>query len=175
MKISVMIGSLRKDSYHRKLFETYQMLAGEAFEFYEIPTSDFPLYNSDLTAPAIIAEHGTHLENSDAILFFSPEYNYSIPGHLKNAIDWLSRIESQPFNNKKAAIIGGSPGAIGSARMQYELRKVGVFLNLHFLNKPEIMLSSMFDKFDANGKLTDEATLAFLKKHQKALIEFIQH
>ena len=115
-----------------------------------------------MTTPAVITEHAAHLAESDAILFITPEYNYSVPGHLKNAIDWLSRDERQPFSGKKAAIIGGSPGNIGSARMQYDLRKIGVFLDLQFLNKPEVMISSMYNKFDDQLNLIDEGTLKLI-------------
>ena len=76
------------------------------------------------------------MSESSRMLFFTPEYNYSIPGHLKSVIDGLSRVSPNPFNNKKAAIFGGSPGGMGTGRMQYDLRKGSVFLNLHFLNKP---------------------------------------
>jgi chromate reductase len=173
MKIVVMIGSLRKDSYHRKLFETYRSQIEADVEFYQIPTTDFPHYNSDLETPAVITEHSAQLDQSDAIIFFTPEYNYSIPGHLKNALDWLSRQKTLPFGGKKAAIISATPGNVGGARMQYELRKVGVYLDLHFLNKPEIMIGKMHDKFNQNGQLIDDETLDFLHKHQQAFVNFI--
>lgn len=175
-KISVFVGSLRKDSYHKKLFELYQVLSEGVFTFYDVPTVDFPLYNTDLEAskPEIIQTHADNIRTSDGILFFSPEYNYSIPGHLKNAIDWLSRITNQPFDGKKAAIIGGSPGVVGTARMQYDLRKVGVFLNIVFMNRPEVMISSMYDKFDEQQHLKDEQTKAFLQTHVQSFFEFIQ-
>lgn len=175
-KISVFVGSLRKESYHKKLFELYQPLFDNSFTFYEIPTTDFPLYNADLESSKneIIQVHAEHIRSSSGIIFFSPEYNYSIPGHLKNAIDWLSRIPNQPFYGKKAAIIGGSPGAIGTARMQYDLRKIGVFLNITFMNSPEVMISKMYDKFDGQHNLTDQQTKDFLKAHAQAFFEFIQ-
>lgn len=175
-KVSVFLGSLRKDSYHKKIFEVYQRLSENVFTFYEIPTMDFPLYNADLEAskPEIIETHAETIRTSAGILFFSPEYNYSIPGHLKNAIDWLSRVSKQPFDGKKAAIIGGSPGVVGTARMQYELRKVGVFLNITFINKPEVMISKMYDKFDDQQNLVDEQTKEFLQSHVHSFLKFIQ-
>lgn len=176
MNISVMLGSLRKDSYNRKLFELYRELSEGIFVFNEIPTADFPLYNADLepVKPDIIEAHATTIRRSDGIIFISPEYNYSIPGNLKNAIDCLSRVNQQPFDGKKAAIIGGSPGAIGTARMQYELRKVGVFLNINFLNKPEVMVSNLYDKFDQNGNLIDEKTVDFFKTHIRAFAGYLK-
>lgn len=175
MNVTVMIGSLRKGSYHRKLYEVYQQLAKGVLTFTEISTADFPLYNGDLEAskPAIIETHADSIRAADGHLFITPEYNYSIPGHLKNAIDWLSRVDNQPFNGKKVGIIGGSPGAVGTARMQYDLRKVGVFLNLHFLNKPEVMVGKLFDKFNSEGELNDSGTREFLEKHLGAFVEFI--
>jgi chromate reductase len=98
------------------------------------------------------------------LLFATPEYNYSIPGVLKNAIDWVSRPPDQPFAGKAAAIIGASPGPTGTARAQYHLRQVGVFLDLHFLNKPEVMISSAADRFDADGRLKDEKTAEIIRK-----------
>lgn len=175
LTMTVFVGSLRKDSYNRKVFNLYQSLAKDKIRFKEINTADFPHYNSDLEAnkPAIIKEYGDQIRNSDAILFFSPEYNYSLPGHLKNAIDWLSRLENQPFNGKKAAVIGASPGNIGTARMQYELRKIGVFLNLAFLNKPEVMIGQVYGKFDEQNQLLDAKLEEFLGLHIEAMIEFV--
>jgi chromate reductase, NAD(P)H dehydrogenase (quinone) len=177
MKLSVLLGSLRKESFHRKLLSAYCELARGEFEFSEIPTQDFPHYNSDLeeNMPQIIHTHGNTIKSSDGILIISPEYNYSLPGHLKNAIDWLSRLEQKPFDGKKTAIIGGSPGNVATARMQYEMRKIGVFLNLHFLNKPEVMINKLFDKFDGDGRLIDDDTLTFLYSHIKAFKTFMQN
>lgn len=176
MKISVMIGSLRSASYHRKIFDIYRELAKNIFNLHEIPTIDFPLYNADLDINTLcnIQSHAKTIRESSGILFFSPEYNYSIPGHLKNAIDWLSRIEPQPFDGKKASIIGGSPGVVGTARMQYDLRKVGVFLNMHFMNKPEIMISKMYEQFDEKMRLTNLQTIEFLENHINTFSEFIK-
>ncbi len=176
MQIAVMVGSLRKDSFNRKVYENYQRLHSDKFHFTEINTADFPHYNSDLedSKPECIDRYGQQLSESSGMLFFTPEYNYSIPGHLKNAIDWLSRVSPNPFNNKKAAILGASPGGMGTGRMQYDLRKVGVFLNLHFLNKPEFMLSNVMSKFDEEGNL-DSQTIDFLDKHGKAYQAYLAH
>ena len=104
------------------------------------------------------------------MIFFTPEYNYSIPGVLKNAIDWLSRNDLKPFNNKLAAVLGGSPGNIGTARMQYHLRQVGVFLNLNFLNKPEVMIGKVFSKV-TDGEITDKDTIDLLNRHIQQFAE----
>jgi chromate reductase len=175
MNICVLVGSLRKDSYNRKLYNAYQQLSDGQMCFKEINTALFPHYNSDLepNKPNVIHEYAQDIRESDAVLFFTPEYNYSLPGHLKNAIDWLSRLDNQPFNGKKSAILGGSPGYIGTARMQYELRKIGVFLNIHFLNKPEVMVGQLYGKFDADGNLNDDNTRTFLLNHIEAMRAFV--
>ncbi len=94
----------------------------------------------------------------------TPEYNYSIPGVLKNAIDWASRPPEQPFNDKPVAIMGVAGGLIGTARAQYQLRQMLVFLNAHPINKPEVMIGQAAQKFDEAGRLTDEPTREFVSK-----------
>jgi chromate reductase len=98
------------------------------------------------------------LASADAILIASPEYNYSIPGPLKNAIDWASRPPNQPLDDKPLAIMGASPGMLGTGRMQYHLRQVAVFLNMHVVNRPEVFVAKAPEKFDAALKLYDEGT-----------------
>ena len=172
-KIIGVIGSLRKDSIHRILFNEYKELSKDCFELIEGKIGDFPLYNQDLDGQCqSVSELGNLIKESKGIIFFAPEYNYSLSGVLKNAIDWLSREKNSPFDNKPAAIIGGSPGKLGTARMQYHLRQIGVFLNLHFLNKPEVMINGAFDKIK-DGKISDEASIDFLKKHIQKFNDFV--
>lgn len=167
------IGSLRKDSVHRVLFHTYQELATEHMQLSEGLISEIPLYNADVSPhPQSVTSLGTQILESDGVIFFAPEYNYSVSGVLKNVIDWLSRDERLPFNGKQAAIIGASPGGLGTARMQYHLRQIGVFLNLHFLNKPEVMIPQIFDKIK-NNRLEDPATIEHLQKHIMSFCEQI--
>src|SRR4029077_6804387 len=121
----------------------------------------FPGFNQDLDQepPEKVIEFKQKIREADAILFSSPEYNYSIPGVLKNAIDWASRpYGDSAWEGKPAAIMGASPGAVGTARMQYHLRQVMVFLNMYPLNKPEAMIGNCMEKFDSEGNLTDEKT-----------------
>ena len=165
------IGSLRKESINRQIFNNYKRLAQDLFVLEEGEIGDIPLYNQDIEKePESVSALAELISESDGVIFFSPEYNYSIPGVLKNAIDWLSRSELKPFNNKLAAVLGGSPGNIGTARMQYHLRQVGVFLNLKFLNKPEVMIGKVFNKI-ANGKITDQDTIDMLNKHIQQFAE----
>lgn len=171
-----MVGSLRAESFNRKIYNSYVSYAEPGTEFIEVPVGDFPLYNADLHRnefPKVALDASRIIASADGVIFFSPEYNYSIPGVLKNAIDWISRLDPMPFNRKACSVIGGSPGNIGTARMQYDLRKSGVFLNMHFLNSPEVMIGRVHEKFDERGELADEATIHHLKRHFTAFRDFV--
>ena len=109
---------------------------------------------------------------ADAILFVTPEYNYSVPGVLKNAIDWASRPPDQPFNGKPAAIMGASPSMLGSARAQYHLRQTCVYLNIFPVNQPEVFIAGANNKFDADGGLTDEPTRKFVRQLIQSLVDW---
>jgi chromate reductase len=172
MNILGISGSLRAASYNTAALRAAQELApkGVTIEIAEI--SEIPLYNDDEKVkdiPASVTALQAKIKNADAVLVATPEYNYSVPGVLKNAIDWLSRTEQQPFAGKPLAIIGASPGVIGTARAQYDLRKIFVCLDARVMNKPEVMIGSAHTKFDASGKLTDEDTRKFLSKTIVAL------
>jgi chromate reductase len=167
IKVLGICGSLRKGSYNRMALNAaieQAPAAGVAIETFDI--RPIPLYDEDVRAagfPKPVEELRARIAAADALLFATPEYNYSIPGVLKNAIDWASRPPEQPFNGKPVAIMGASPGLIGTARCQYHLRQACVFLNMLPVNKPEVMIGQCQGKFDANGKLTDEATRNFIK------------
>lgn len=173
-KVVGLIGSLRKESINRVVFNEYRELSKAHFEMVEGEIKNIPLYNEDLDSKCEpVSDLAQIINESDGVIFFSPEYNYSIPGVLKNALDWLSRDPSKPFDNKIAAIIGATPGGIGTARMQYHLRQVGVFLNINFLNKPEVMIGGANDKIKG-GCITDQATKEFLMKHIKVFSETLK-
>lgn len=172
MKILGIVGSLRKDSLHRKVFNQYQALASEHFELIDGSIAEFPMYDGEQDDHPAVLQLAEQIRAADGVIFFSPEYNYSIPGSLKNALDALSRQNPQPFAGKPAAIIGASPGNAGTARMQYHLRQVGVFLDLHFLNKPEVMISGAFGKME-DGKIVDGQTIDFLGTHAGAFAKFV--
>src|SRR5678810_1344691 len=126
-----------------------------------------PPFNQDQEKqpPTRVTELKAKVRAADAILFATPEYNYSVPGVLKNAIDWASRpYGDNPFNEKPVAIMSASVGMLGGARAQYHLRQIFVFLNMHPINTPEIIVPFAHDKFDANGKLMDENTQKFLRQ-----------
>ena len=172
MKVLAIIGSIRDGSIHRSIFESYKEICKDQFELVEGKIEDIPMYKGKDDEPAVL-KLAKQITESDAVLFFSPEYNYSVSGVLKNTIDCLSRVNPQPFAGKRAAIIGASPGNIGTARMQYHLRQIGVFLDLHFLNKPEVMIGKAMDKLE-NGNLTDQGTRDFLKGHAEKFKKFIE-
>ena len=168
-------GSLRKGSLNTAALKAAAELAPADMKIIVADISDLPLYNEDVREqgyPPAVQRVREQVRNADAILFVTPEYNYSIPGVLKNAIDWISRPPEQPFAGKPAAIMGVSPGAVGTARAQYHLRQVGVFLDLLFLNKPEVMIGSAATRFDAAGNLTDAATREHMQKQLIALREW---
>lgn len=160
-------GSLRKGSYNEVLLQTGVLLeaAGQLcpkeakLEIFD-GIGKFPLYNQDKEAalPQVVKEFKEKIKRADAILIATPEYDYSIPGYLKNAIDWASRpYGDNSFDDKPAAIMSASAGILGGVRAQYALRQTCVFLNLHLLNKPEVIVPSVGEKIK-DGQLVDEHT-----------------
>ena len=165
-------GSLRKGSYNMAALRTAieQKPAGMKVTVADI--SQIPLYNEDVRAqgfPAPVETLRRQIAEADALLFACPEYNYSMSGVLKNAIDWASRPPDQPFAGKPCAILGAAAGMAGSARAQGDLRRSMVFLDMHPLNKPEVLIGQAQTKFDAQGKLTDEAAVGFIRDMMAAL------
>lgn len=161
MKVLAMVGSLRKASYNKLALRAAMELKPADVEIENADLGVLPLYNEDLHAqgfPAPVQAFRDQVRTADAVLFVTPEYNYSVSGVLKNAIDWASRPPERALESKPAAVMGASGGRLGTARAQYHLRQIGVFLNLHFVNRPEVMISFAEKAFDASGKLTDEAT-----------------
>jgi chromate reductase len=175
MHILAIIGSLRRDSYNRMLFNAVAELLPDGVTIEEGEIASIPLYNDDLLAesghPGSVRRLREQVAAADAVLFISPEYNYSIPGVLKNAIDWVSRPPvDQPFRGKPVAVMGAAGRAIGTARMQYHLRQVFVFIEASALTKPEVMVSFAAEKFDEHGRLTDEPTRQVVRAQIEALV-----
>lgn len=165
-------GSLRKGSYNAAALRAAEALAPTGMQLEIAEIRDVPPYDADEQAqgfPESVQRLERQIRKADALLFATPEYNYSVPGVLKNAIDWISRVKNQPFAGKPAGILGASGGPVGTARAQYHLRQIGVFLDLRFMNKPEVMIGSAQDRFDADGTLTDVRTREFLEKFMLAL------
>lgn len=178
MKVLAMAGSLREKSYNRGLVRAAKALAPMGVDVIEADISDIPLYNGDddgdNNRPAPVTALAEQVKSADALLFVTPEYNYSIPGVLKNAIDWLSRVPGSIFAGKPAAIMGASMGGMGTSRSQYHLRQVLVFLDVHPLNKPEVFVSAAHEKCDEKGDLVDEKTREMVASQLVALQAWYQ-
>jgi chromate reductase len=175
LRVFAFCGSLRKGSFNRMALRATEELAPEGTSFDIADIGQIPPYNEDvrhLGFPPSIEDMRERIRAADAILFVTPEYNYSVPGVLKNAIDWASRPPEQPFNGKPCAIMGASTSMLGSARAQYHLRQSCIYLNMFPLNQPEVMIAAADKKFDADGRLTDEATRKFISRLMHALAEW---
>src|SRR3954463_6347280 len=165
MKILAIPGSLRKGSYNLSALRAAQQLAPPDVEIEIFDLHGIPPFSEDdeKNPPARVTEFKRKIREADAILFGTPEYNYSIPGVLKNAIDWASRpYGDNSFDGKPAAIMGASVGAIATARAQYHLRQIMVFLNMFPVNQPEVMIGHAATRFDKDGNLADETTKEFV-------------
>ena len=169
-------GSLRKEFFNTALLRAAQELAPAGLSIETADISDIPLYNDDVREkgyppPAQALRDG--IRAADAVLIATPEYNYSIPGVLKNAIDWASRPPEQPFDGKVVGIMGASPGRLGTARAQYHLRQCFVFLNAIVLNRPEVMVGGAAQVIK-DGTLIDEPTRQFVSDMLKALAQAVE-
>jgi chromate reductase, NAD(P)H dehydrogenase (quinone) len=174
-KVLGICGSLRKASYNRMALNAAIEVAPPGMTIETFDIAPIPSYNKDVEDqgfPEAVLALGAKIAAADAALFVTPEYNYSVPGVLKNAFDWVSRHPDQPFNRKPVAIMGASPGLLGTARAQYHLRQSCVFVNAFPLNRPEVMIGRAREKFDQDGRLTDETTREFIKKLLVALAEW---
>ncbi|HTK35114.1 MAG TPA: NAD(P)H-dependent oxidoreductase [Caulobacteraceae bacterium] len=169
MRIVGIAGSLRQDSYNRSLLRAAAGLAppGMSIEIHDL--IDVPLYNADVEAagdPPAVAALKQAIMAADGVLMVTPEYNHGVPAVMKNAVDWCSRPpRTAPLNAKPVGIIGASPGVVGSARGQSQLRQAFEFTNSYCMPQPEILVSKAHEKFDAAGTLTDEATAKFLAEY----------
>ncbi|HEX7388923.1 MAG TPA: NADPH-dependent FMN reductase [Acidiphilium sp.] len=169
-------GSLRKASFNLAALRAAADLVPDGVTLDIATLNAISPFSQDVLAngvPAPVSELASRIAGADAVLIATPEYNYSIPGVLKNAIDWVSRCDPQPFRDKAVAIMGASPGMIGTARAQYDLRKVFVFLDAHVMNRPEIMIASASQRFDASGTLTDAATRQLIGQQIAALRDWV--
>jgi chromate reductase, NAD(P)H dehydrogenase (quinone) len=173
VKILGIVGSLRKGSFNKALMRLAQELVPDGAQLEVFDLEGMPLFNQDLETqpPEKIKEFKTSIRAADAILIATPEYNYSIPGVLKNAIDCASRPNSDnAFDGKPVALLGASIGMLGTARAQYHLRQSFVFLNMFPINRPEVMVAFADRKVDQNGNLTDETTRKLVRQLLENLI-----
>lgn len=167
------VGSLRAESYNRAAFDAAQQLLPANTTLDSFPLGEIPLFNQDLenSPPPALVEFKKRIRAADAILFVTPEYNYSVPGVLKNAIDCASRpYGDNAWQRKPAAIMGASIGSFGSGRAQYHLRQTLVFLDMPVVMQPEVMIANAADRFDESGALTDEKSRQLIAKLLEELV-----
>lgn len=179
VKVLGIAGSLRQGSYNRGLLRAARELAPEDMEiqiFDNETLTMIPPYNEDVRQqdePETVEILKREIEHADALLFAVPEYNHSMSGILKNAIDWASRPPSEsPLDGKPIGIMGVAIGRSGTVRAQMHFRQVCVFTNMLPLNKPAVQVTNAADKFDADGKLTDENTRGYVKRLTEALLDW---
>lgn len=176
MKIVGLCGSLRKGSYNAMLLKIAGDLLPKNIDFEIVAYDDVPIYNADNDTPIVeerpasVIKFRNALETANAFIIVSPEYNYSIPGGLKNAIDWASRGKDSPLMHKPVAVMGATQGMWGTVRMQAAFLPVFTFLNMNPILQPEVLIAQAQNKFDADGNLTDEMAISIIKKKLENLI-----
>lgn len=174
IKILGIAGSLRRASYNRLALKAAREVAPAGVLLDLIELHGLPVFDQDaeMAPPAAVLEFKRRIRAADAILFATPEYNYSLPGGLKNAIDWASRpYGDSAWQGKPAAIMGASVGNLGTARAQYHLRQILVTLDMPVVNQPEVMIGNAVQRFDGDGRLNDEPTRQFIRKLLLALVQ----
>jgi len=175
--VAVLVGSLRKESFSRKLANALIAMAPAPLKLEIVEIGKLPLYNQDDDAnpPAASAAFKEQIQKADAVLFVTPEYNRSVPGVLKNAIDIGSRpYGKSAWNGKPGAVISLSPGAIGAYGANHHLRQSLVFLNVPAMGQPEAYIGNAAKLFDESGKLTDGSVRDFLSKFLQAFAQWIE-
>jgi len=171
------VGSLRKDSYNKMLLNAATDLKPDNVELETFDLEGIPLFNQDQEEqpPKRVKEFKEKIKAADALLIVTPEYNYSVPGVLKNAIDWASRpYGDNVFDEKPVAVMSASEGMLGGARAQYHLRQTLISLNMHPLNRPEVIVSQIDEKIDVDGKVVDEKTRKKIGKVLEALVAWTE-
>lgn len=177
IRLVTLVGSLRRLSLHAGMAASLQELAPANVVVTALPSVGLlPHYDADVQAqgfPQSVLDLGKAISEADGVIIVTPEYNYSVPGVLKNALDWLSRLTPAPFVGKPVAIQSASPGIFGGARAQYHLRQSMVFLDAQVLNKPEVMVGGAASKIDVEGKkITDQQTREIIAAQLQAFATF---
>ncbi|WP_312569144.1 NADPH-dependent FMN reductase [Comamonas sp.] len=176
IQVAIIVGSLRKDSFNRQLAQAIMKMAPEGVHFQEVAIGDLPLYNQDADGNEVAAvkQFRDALRGVDGVLFLTPEYNRSIPGVLKNALDQGSRPYGHSvWDGKPAAVAGMSPGAIGTALAQQHLRNILAYLNMPTLGQPEMFLQYKDDFFTADGAVS-ERSHAFIQKFVQQVADWVK-
>jgi chromate reductase len=178
IEIVTLCGSVREKSYNAALVRAMGPLAPGGVVLVPAPLIvNFPHYDADLQEisgpPAVAVTTANAIRDADGLIIVSPEYNYSVPGTLKNAIDWLSRMPKPPLTRKPVLMLSVSAGVLGGSRMQYHLRQILVSQDALVFNKPEIMVGGAASKFDQDGNLTDEPTRGLIRNQLVAFVDFV--
>lgn len=178
LRVVGVAGSLRHSSFNRSLLRAARELAPPALRIEIHELDDVPLYNEDVEragVPEAVARLRQAVAAADGLLIATPEYNHGVPGVMKNAFDWLSRPPRQSvLDGKPSAIMGASPGMVGTARSQSQLRQSFVFTNTPVLRQPELLVARAHEKFDSEGQLTDETTQRFLIAFLERFVAWIE-
>lgn len=170
-------GSLRAASINRMALDLAASVMPQDMGMEVVEWRGVPPFDADLLAqglPPVVEALRDRVRRADGLVIATPEYNFSVPGMLKNAIDWLSRGDDQPFAHKPVAILSASPGPLGGARVQYDLRKILLFVNAAPLVKPEVFIGGAGAKFDADGTCTDDTTRKFVTDQMRAFGKWIE-
>jgi chromate reductase len=179
LNVTVICGSLRQASYNALIARNLPALAPPEMILSPSPSiASLPLYNADIQNqsgfPEAVSRLGEVIRSADGVMIVTPEYNYSVPGVLKNAIDWVSRLQNQPFAAKPVALQSASPSLLGGARAQYHLRQMLVFLDAFAFNKPEVFVTTVNKKVDATtGEITDAPTRDLIRQQLAEFAKFI--
>ena len=181
IRLAGISGSLRKDSFNTMLLKATAQLLPEGVALAFVSIADIPLYNADLDLPDAtqrpesVQRFRDMLAAADGLVIASPEYNYAIPGGLKNAIDWASRGKDSPLLHKPIALIGATPGLWGTVRMQMNFYSIFLYLDMKPVYKPEVLVAQAEKKFDKKGNLIDEMAKKLIREKMEALKEVIIH
>ncbi|WP_306345325.1 NADPH-dependent FMN reductase [Ornithinibacillus bavariensis] len=179
MKVGIILGSLRKESFSKKVASNVASLFPKGFETEFVEIGNLPLFNQDyegdLGTPSIYTEFRNKIKGLDAVLFVTPEYNRSVPAVLKNALDVASRPYGESaWSGKPAAIISISPGALSGFGANHHLRQILAFLNMPVVQQPEAYIGNVHELLDEEGKLTNEGTVQFLQTFVDTFVDLIQ-
>ncbi|WP_096187463.1 NADPH-dependent FMN reductase [Evansella halocellulosilytica] len=175
MKLVALIGSIRKNSYNHQIANFVKKRYEESVEIEKLNITDLPYFDQDIEEhpPETVKQFKHHVKQADGVLIFTPEYNHSVPGVLKNALDWLSRVD-RVLTGKPVLIIGASMGMLGTVRCQMHLRQIlaAPGLSAKVLPGNEVLIGNVHEKLDRDGHLTDESTVQFLDKVVENYLQF---
>jgi chromate reductase len=178
IEVAALVGSLRRQSFNRGLLRTAMLVRPDNMHLYEVPIRELPYFNEDLEQggnPSSVREFRSQLERADALLICAPEYSYSVPGVLKNALDWASRPAGRSvLRGTPLAIMGASTGRSGTMRAQLQLRQMAVAIGMLPLPEPEVYITFAGDKFNDQGELTDQTSRDLVKTTMANLAEWTE-